>query len=74
MSCNPKCHFTCALDGPGGGRLMVSQGGGKFPLGFVHPMCSECLKEQIEEAKLGVLFNNGRNFIDRWRKLKDKAG
>lgn len=74
MSCNPICHFTGALDGPGGGRLMVSQGGGKFPLGFVHPMCPECEAALIEHGRLMVLFDNDVKLVKQYEELKKKAG
>jgi hypothetical protein len=61
--------------GPTGERVMISQGGNlKYPDRTHHVMCGECKKEMIEEMELSILFNNDRALIDRWKKLKSKAG
>lgn len=72
MPCNPKCATTATLSGHGGKRLMISQGGNsKFPEGALHPMCDECVEVMREEAELGILFNNDKNLIERYKKLKE---
>jgi len=70
MVCDPKCFFTAALDGPRGRRLMISAGGkGKFPQGTLHPICDECASEQLEDARLGCLFDNNQEMIQRYKKM-----
>jgi hypothetical protein len=72
--CNPKCNFTASIrPGPDGGRLMVSQAGGKFPLGFVHPMCPECIEAQNEEMNLALFFDNDQKAIKRYKEVLAKA-
>ncbi len=73
MPCNPKCLKTASLDNAGH-RIMVSVAGNKkYPTAHTtHPQCSDCIVEELEEAKLAVLFNNDQNLIERWQKLKDK--
>jgi len=70
MPCNPKCHFSASMD-LDGNRLMISAGGkSKFPLNVVHKMCDECAKGMLEEAELGIMFNNDQGMIERYKKLK----
>ena len=73
MRCDPKCHWSAALD-EAGNRLMISAGGkSKFPLNTIHPMCPECQKALLEEAELGVLFNNDQKAISRYKKMKNAS-
>ena len=71
MGCSPKCFMTATIDPATGRRLMISAAGNKrFPTpGTQHGQCPECIREELEEAKLAVFFNNDKDLIARYKKV-----
>lgn len=71
MSCLPKCWKTASLEN--GKRVMISApGNSKFPSHTKHPQCPECAAEELEEAKLAILFNNDKSLIEKYKKVMGK--
>ena len=71
--CNPHCAFTASHDGMGR-RIMISMpGNSKFSIPHtVHPQCESCASDEMEEARLAVLFKNDRALIEKYKKMKGK--
>lgn len=69
MPCRPACWKTACYEN--GKRLMISAPGNpKFPISHTkHGQCPECIAEELEEAKLAVLFNNDKDLIERYKKV-----
>ena len=74
MACNPKCHKTASLSGPGGPRIMVSQPGNpKLPAYTPHGQCPECVAEEYKEmlAQINRLEHPEEQLLfDKLEKLK----
>lgn len=73
MGCKPKCLETSAITGPGGKRIMVSQGNAKFKKGEPHPRCDDCAAEQAEFAKLMLIYDNNIEAVETYLKLKKEV-
>lgn len=73
MVCDPKCHKTASLDGPGGNRIMVSQPGNpKFPPHTPHPQCQECAEEEYREIMEKIVFEGNPDLLEKYKKIKGK--
>lgn len=74
MVCDPKCHKTASLDGPGGNRIMISQPGNKkFPIPYSpHPQCEQCSREEYESIMEKVVFEGHEDLLEKFKKIKGK--
>ena len=74
MSCFPKCLKTASHDNQGH-RIMVSVAGNKkYPVpNTTHPQCESCMADEIEHAKLMILFNNDMGLVKQYQALKKKV-
>lgn len=76
--CSPGCWKTAALAGPGGGRVMISQGNPKFPAGTPHEQCKDCAASEYAEimndiAKLKDAASLGPGLAADWDRLQAKT-
>ena len=75
--CDPPCHKTASLSGPGGPRIMVSQSGNKkFPAHTPHPQCPECSSAEYHQmlAEINRLEHpEEQKLFDKLEKLKGKG-
>lgn len=69
MSCFEHCHFTGTIDNKTGRRLMV-----KPSTNEVHPRCEFCADQELQRAKLMILFHNDISLVEKYEELKKKVG